>query len=78
MKYQWEMISLQAFQCFHISIIPPVTHTHSHMCHHHYTVLAINSSDIMQLKEHPQQLTSNNSLQKHLYYYSQQLDPVLR
>jgi len=71
------MISLQAFQCFHISIILPMTYTHSYTYHHHYIVLAINGNDTMRLKKRTQQLTSNNCLQSHRYYYSQQPHPVL-
>ena len=47
------------------------------MFHHHYTVLATNSTDTLQLRQQAYQLTSNDSLQQHHYYCSKQLDPVL-
>jgi hypothetical protein len=42
-----------------------------------HTFPAVNKDFYMQFKVNAQQVASNDSLQKHHYYYSKQLNPVL-
>lgn len=34
---------LHVFRCFSDTVIPPIFHTHSFICHQHHVVLAIDS-----------------------------------